>query len=445
MRNFFLQLLLISAVSFSFHYTWENIHLLLYANYEGLTDMPIVLYATFGDVMYVIGAVLFVSLLKWRLDWLNDVTTSDVIGLAVVGFAIAFFVEYKALVFERWTYTDAMPIIPLLGIGFSPVLQMTILLPLSVWIAARFFMVHCVDTMKKIFSTLILAVLVVVGMYVYNSMGGGFLFEGINAEIDTALLNAPIDVRQFGGSVMTLQNGEAVFDVGDEKGFVKLGKPHSLVVKGDDADVFALLHINGGGTGMFQYLVQYEYTGSSKSLIEKNKILLGDRITVLDITTEIVAPTEYVVTVALKDRKPSESMTTEPTEARLAHFKKGDDGLKISAITFGTAEKHDVVMVSPLPHEEIDGPTFVILGAARGSWYFEAGFPISLQTTDGEVLTTTVAQAQGDWMTSELVPFQTTMVVPNTAKGYYVLVLKKNNPSGLPEQDKSIEIPVILK
>lgn len=298
---------------------------------------------------------------------------------------------------------------------------------------------------KAFFSFFVFVAVVAMSVYFYVGSGATNFAGGINTAIDNALLNAPIDVGQFGGSAIILKSGEATFDVGGGKGFVKLGEPRALVVKGKDVDVFALLNINGGGTGTFQYLVQYEYVGALKTLIEKNKILLGDRIIVLDITTEIVTPTEYVVTVALKDRKPSEGMAAEPTEQRLAHFKKGDDGLKISAITFGTAEEHDVVMVSPLPHEEIEGGTFVVLGAARGPWYFEASFPISLQTTDGEVLATAVAQAQGDWMTKELVPFQATMVAPNTAKGYHVLVLKKDNPSGLPENDKSVEIPVILK
>jgi hypothetical protein len=64
---------------------------------------------------------------------------------------------------------------------------------------------------------------------------------------------------------------------------------------------------------------------------------------------------------------------------------------------------------------------------------------------DGELLATVIAQAQGEWMTTELVPFSTYMVAPSTVHGLHMLILKKDNPSGLPEHDASIEIPVVIK
>jgi hypothetical protein len=46
-------------------------------------------------------------------------------------------VEYKGLMFHRWSYLPSMPIIPFLNVGASPVLQMTILLPLSLFLAYK--------------------------------------------------------------------------------------------------------------------------------------------------------------------------------------------------------------------------------------------------------------------------------------------------------------------
>jgi len=39
----------------------------------------------------------------------------------------------KALALGRWEYAAAMPIVPLLRVGLSPVLQMAVLLPLAVY------------------------------------------------------------------------------------------------------------------------------------------------------------------------------------------------------------------------------------------------------------------------------------------------------------------------
>jgi hypothetical protein len=54
--------------------------------------------------------------------------------LALIGLGVAAFVEVKAQLLGRWEYTDAMPLV--FGLGLSPLIQMTVLLPLSVCITA---------------------------------------------------------------------------------------------------------------------------------------------------------------------------------------------------------------------------------------------------------------------------------------------------------------------
>ncbi len=93
--------------------------------------LPITVYATIGDVIYTLAAYLFVALLKRDLNWLVRMTKLDIAAVALIGFFISIFVEYKAFAFDRWFYMDSMPIIASLGVGLSPVLQMTILLPLT--------------------------------------------------------------------------------------------------------------------------------------------------------------------------------------------------------------------------------------------------------------------------------------------------------------------------
>jgi hypothetical protein len=89
----------------------------------------------------------------------------------------------------------------------------------------------------------------------------------------------------------------------------------------------------------------------------------------------------------------------------------------------------------------------IIQGRARGTWYFEASFPIELRDSNGAVLGTAIAQAQSDWMTTEFVPFSATLT-PNSpilSGTQATLVLKKDNPSGDPVRDDSIEIPIVLQ
>lgn len=126
---------ILAFVAFILHLMWERTHIVLYTGYEAMEGaLPVYLLATLGDVAYTLGAVLLISFFTGCLTWFLRARAQAFVGLAVMGLAIALFVEYKALALGRWAYTDAMPMIGVLGL--SPLVQMTVLLPLSVFLAA---------------------------------------------------------------------------------------------------------------------------------------------------------------------------------------------------------------------------------------------------------------------------------------------------------------------
>jgi len=105
-------------------------------------------------------------------------------------------------------------------------------------------------------------------------------------------------------------------------------------------------------------------------------------------------------------------------------------------------EKTNLIKIdSPRPNAVVTSP-LEVTGQARGNWYFEASFPVKLLDANGVQLTVIPAQAQDEWMTEEFVPFKATLefLAPPTATG--ILVLEKDNPSGLPENDDSLIVPV---
>ncbi len=106
------------------------------------------------------------------------------------------------------------------------------------------------------------------------------------------------------------------------------------------------------------------------------------------------------------------------------------------------ATTSDMIKVtSPLPKAKISSP-LSIEGVARGNWYFEASFPISLVDASGTVVASGVGKAEGDWMTTEYVPFTSTLSWTAVKAGSGILILKRDNPSGLKENDASVSIPV---
>ena len=100
-----------------------------------------------------------------------------------------------------------------------------------------------------------------------------------------------------------------------------------------------------------------------------------------------------------------------------------------------------VKVIKPAPNQVVQSP-LIIEGEARGTWFFEATFPVKLLDANGDVIATHFAQAQDDWMTEDFVPFKAQIEFEKPAADTGVLVLEKDNPSGLSENDAKIEIPV---
>jgi len=124
---------------------------------------------------------------------------------------------------------------------------------------------------------------------------------------------------------------------------------------------------------------------------------------------------------------------------------KTPDGKTFTEDIGNELEKVDLIQIdNPRPNQIIESPLF-IKGKARGNWYFEADFPVKLFDDNNFLLGITPAQALGDWMTEDFVPFNATLLfaVSSTPKGR--LILEKDNPSGLPEYADELTIPVYFK
>lgn len=114
----------LAVVAAFLHGSWEYLHLPLYRGYEALGQgWEVISYATVGDVFYTLVVYsIFVLFRRKPKLW----------ELAVVGFLLALMVEYKAQLLGRWAYAPEMPMLGMFGL--SPLLQMTILLPLSFYL-----------------------------------------------------------------------------------------------------------------------------------------------------------------------------------------------------------------------------------------------------------------------------------------------------------------------
>ena len=111
---------------------------------------------------------------------------------------------------------------------------------------------------------------------------------------------------------------------------------------------------------------------------------------------------------------------------------------------FSACPKEELIVIqTPNAFEKIYPPV-IIKGKARGIWFFEASFPVFVVDGNGKESAVMPAQAKTNWMTTDFVDFELTLnfQAPTTQKGH--LIFKKDNPSGLPEHDNELKMPIVF-
>ena len=125
----------LAMTAFFLHLVWENAQAPLYTGYQSFSQhFPICFVGVIGDI--VITLLVFAFLLLLKKDGVR--TTADFAALVIIGFIVAVLIEEHALLIGKWSYGETMPIIPWLNVGLAPILQMTVLFPLSFYLAGLF-------------------------------------------------------------------------------------------------------------------------------------------------------------------------------------------------------------------------------------------------------------------------------------------------------------------
>ena len=100
---------------------------------------------------------------------------------------------------------------------------------------------------------------------------------------------------------------------------------------------------------------------------------------------------------------------------------------------------------SPVPGAVISSP-HTLRGKARGTWFFEGDFPVMLLDAQGNKIAERYATAYGEWMTEDFVEFEGVIHFNNAPSGQSgILVLKKDNPTGLEKIDDDLRVPVTFQ
>jgi hypothetical protein len=155
---------------------------------------------------------------------------------------------------------------------------------------------------------------------------------------------------------------------------------------------------------------------------------INKRLIYLAMTLLVVAIVSVLFAIGYKNKEVSETIS-ENTVATTTEKSLNDK----------------IIVDLPRPNQKVQSPIH-LSGRARGTWFFEASFPILIVDEKGNTISQGQAQAKGDWMTTDFVPFEANLEYSlGTTTGVSTLILKKDNPSGDPEKDESIQVPIILQ
>lgn len=117
------------------------------------------------------------------------------------------------------------------------------------------------------------------------------------------------------------------------------------------------------------------------------------------------------------------------------------NGKTAQTIVPSKIETSEIKVESPLSGEKITSPLRVT-GKARGSWFFEGIFAGVLLDGNRKTVGVGIMKAEGDWMTENFVKFSGEIPYSGQGTENGILLLRSDNPSGQPANQKEIKIPI---
>lgn len=106
--------------------------------------------------------------------------------------------------------------------------------------------------------------------------------------------------------------------------------------------------------------------------------------------------------------------------------------------------KDDLVAFSIMPNTKVHG-IVSYRGIVKGGYFFEGNILINILNSDKKILKASNAVAKDEWMTTGPVNFEGNIDFTGLKKGSAYIEIHNDNASGLPENDKSILIPIIVE
>lgn len=127
------------TLSFLTNFFWESWHgFSLYQgqNVDAGEYVPMIMYMSLGDAVTILGMYVIMGLWAKDIEWVKDLEVRPLYRFFLLGLIVSALAEYWAVyVTHDWSYNERMPLI--LGIGWSPFVQISVTGLISLWVSQR--------------------------------------------------------------------------------------------------------------------------------------------------------------------------------------------------------------------------------------------------------------------------------------------------------------------
>lgn len=131
----------LAGFGFLVHFVWEMLQVPWFTGMAEASHGSVVwlcIRATGGDVLILLASFWFSSTVRGHRRWLLEGEWKPGVILVITALVVTVILEWLATgPLQRWEYGESMPIIPLVGVGLTPLLQWLLLPPLILWLARR--------------------------------------------------------------------------------------------------------------------------------------------------------------------------------------------------------------------------------------------------------------------------------------------------------------------
>lgn len=138
-KNYRNYIIAIAVIAFSLNFIWEVAQGRLYEGFEyDWQHISICALASIADMLMVLILLFGFGLLYRNVFWINDLTLKRILALVTIGTIGAILGEMWHTTRGDWNYAGAMPVVPWINVGLSPLLQFAVL-PYLIFVIGKNF------------------------------------------------------------------------------------------------------------------------------------------------------------------------------------------------------------------------------------------------------------------------------------------------------------------